>query len=229
MFASPGARLTVGVAVALAAAIPPVYAQEGLAPLAPWRQVAPQAPAASWLPLADPRVNPLAWRPVSRYDIRSPPQQPEAALQTTVPVVDPAKQPGPIFGIGTGIQAFAGDRTSPVVIGRLGYAFGEGFGVSLRPTYIFLNRDLQGVDNSDGAFQMPLTLDLFPRSLFSPYLGVGLATNTDNSHTTDAMLTGGIDLNLLRHLSLGMNVNYIIQAAQNDSDWEAMALLYFRF
>jgi len=228
MFASAGARLTMGVAVALAAATPAVFAQ-GLEPLAPWRQVAPQAPAASWLPLADPRVNPLAWRPVSRYDVLPSPQQPETALQTTVPVVDPAQQPGPIVGIGTGIRAFAGDRTSPVVTGRLGYAFGEGFGVSLRPTYIFLNRDLQGVDNSDGAFQMPLTLDLFPRALFSPYIGVGLATNTDTTHATDAMLTGGMDLNLVRHLALGFNVNYIFQSALNDTDWEAMALLYFRF
>ena len=228
MFPSLGARLTMGVSVALAAATPSVFAQ-GLVPLAPWHQVAPQAPAASWIPFADPRVNPLAWRPVSRYDAVPPPQQPEAALETTVPVVDPATQPGPIFGIGTGIHSVAGDRTSPVVTGRLGYAFGEGFGVSLRPTYIFLNRDLQGVDNSDGAFQMPLTLDLFPRALFSPYIGAGLATNTDTSHTTDAMLTGGMDLNLVRHLSLGLNINYIFQPAQNDSDWEAMALLYFRF
>jgi hypothetical protein len=43
------------------------------------------------------------------------------------------------------------------------------------------------------------------------------------------MLTGGMDLNLVRHLSLGLNINYIFQPAQNDSDWEAMALLYFRF
>jgi len=228
MFPSPVARMTMGVAVALAAATPPVFAQ-GLQPLAPWHQVAPQAPAASWSSLPDPRVNPLAWRPMSRYDVLPPAQQPEAALETPVPVVDPATQPGPIFGIGTGIHAFAGDRTSPVVTGRLGYAFGEGFGVSLRPTYIFLNRDLQGVDNSDGAFQIPLTLDLFPRALVSPYLGAGLATNTDTTHTTDAMLTGGIDLNLLPHLTLGLNVNYIFQPALNDTDWEAMALLYYHF
>ena len=43
------------------------------------------------------------------------------------------------------------------------------------------------------------------------------------------MLTGGIDFNLLRHLTLGLNVNYIIQSELNDTDWEAMALLYFRF
>ena len=116
-----------------------------------------------------------------------------------------------------------------MLTGRLGYAFGEGFGVSLRPTYIFLNRDLQGVDNSDGAFQLPLTLDLFPRSILSPYFGGGLATNTDTSNTTDAMLTGGFDLNLVRHLTLGFNVNYVFQSALNDTDWEAMALLYFRF
>jgi len=217
-----------GVAVVLAAATPPVGAQ-GLEPLAPWHPVSPQAPAASWIPLPDPRVNPLAWRPVSRYDVLPPPQPAEAALETPVPVVDPAKQPGPILGIGTGLRAFAGDRTSPVVTGRLGYAFGEGFGVSLRPTYIFLNRDLQGVDNSDGAFQMPLTLDLFPRSILSPYLGAGLATNTDTTHATDAMLTGGMDLNLLPHLTLGLNVNYIFQSAISDTDWEAMGLLYFRF
>jgi hypothetical protein len=43
------------------------------------------------------------------------------------------------------------------------------------------------------------------------------------------MLTGGFDLNLVRHLTLGFNVNYVFQSALNDTDWEAMALLYFRF
>lgn len=227
IFRSPVAWLTVAVAVVLVAT-PPGLAQ-GLQPQAPWRQVAPQAPAASWTPLADRRANPLAWRPVSPYEVLPPAHQAEAAAETASPLVDPAPQPGPIFGIGTGYHGFAGDRSSPVLTGRLGYAFGEGFGVSLRPTYIFLNRDLQGVDNSDGAFQLPLTLDLFPRSILSPYFGGGLATNTDTSNTTDAMLTGGFDLNLVRHLTLGFNVNYVFQSALNDADWEAMALLYFRF
>jgi hypothetical protein len=166
---------------------------------------------------------------VSRYEVLPPAQQPEVAAESAIPVVDPATLPGPIFGIGTGYHGFAGDRSSPVLTGRLGYAFGEEFGVSLRPTYIFLNRDLQGVDNSDGAFQMPLTLDLFPRAVFSPYFGAGIATNTDTNNTTDAMLTGGIDLNLVRYLTLGLNVNYIFESSLNDTDWEAMALLYFRF
>jgi len=227
MFRSPVARLTVAVAVVLAAT-PTVLAQ-GLQPLAPWRQVVPQAPAAAWTSLSDRRTNPLAWRPVSRYEVLPPAQQPEVAAESAIPVVDPATLPGPIFGIGTGYHGFAGDRSSPVLTGRLGYAFGEEFGVSLRPTYIFLNRDLQGVDNSDGAFQMPLTLDLFPRAMFSPYFGVGIATNTDTNNTTDAMLTGGIDLNLVRYLTLGLNVNYIFESSLNDTDWEAMALLYFRF
>lgn len=228
MFRSPVARLTSGVAVLLAAATPPLFAQ-GLQPLAPWRQVAPHAPAASWTSLSDPSVNPLAWRPVSPYEVLPPAHQTEAAVETAVPVVDPATRPGPIVGIGAGYHGFAGDRPSPVLTGRLGYAFGEGFGLSLRPTYIFLNRDLQGVDNSEGAFQLPLTLDLFPRALISPYFGAGLATNTDTTHTTDTMLTGGVDLNLLPHLTLGLNVNYIFQPDLNDTDWEAMALLYLRF
>jgi hypothetical protein len=88
---------------------------------------------------------------------------------------------------------------------------------------------LQGVDNSDGAFQLPITLDLFPRALLSPYFGGGVAINTDTTHATDAMLTGGIDLNLLPNLTLGLNVNYIFQTAIDDTDWGAMALLYLRF
>jgi len=70
---------------------------------------------------------------------------------------------------------------------------------------------------------------LFPRAIISPYFGAGLATNTDTNQSTDAMLTGGIDLNLVRHLTLGLNVNYIFQSAISDTDWEAMGLLYFRF
>lgn len=217
-----------GVAVLLAAATPTVLAQ-GFQPLAPWSQVAPQAPAASWTPLSDSRVNPSALPPLSRYGVMPPAQHPEMAVETAIPLVDPATLPGPIFGIGTGYHGFAGDRPSPVLTGRLGYAFGEELGISLRPTYIFLNRDLQGVDNSDGAFQLPITLDLFPRALLSPYFGGGVAINTDTTHATDAMLTGGIDLNLLPNLTLGLNVNYIFQTAIDDTDWGAMALLYLRF
>ncbi len=228
MVPSAAVRWTLGVVALLAAAIPSARAQ-GLQPLAPWHQVAPRSMPAAWNPLPDARVNPLAWRPVSRYDLLPADPQAQAPLETPLPVVNPASLPGPIFGIGGGIHGFAGDRTSPVVTGRLGYAFGEGLGVSLRPSYIFLNRDLQGVDNSDGSFQIPLTLDLFPRFIVSPYLGGGIATNTDTTHTTDGMLTGGVDFNLLPHLTLGFNVNYIFQPALSDTDWEAMALLYLRF
>jgi hypothetical protein len=42
---------------------------------------------------------------------------------------------------------------------------------------------------------MPLTLDFFRRSVLSPCIGVGIATNTDSTGDTDPMITGGLDIN----------------------------------
>lgn len=135
------------------------------------------------------------------------------------------------YGFGGGVRFGAGEPTNAVITGRIAYNANESIAVSLRPSYIFGNRDLQGVDNNQGSFEMPLTLDLFPRSAVSPYLGAGIATNTDSSGSVNPMISGGLDINLTSYLAVGLNLNYIFQNQLDDADtdWEAMTLIYLKF
>ena len=77
---------------------------------------------------------------------------------------------------------------------------------------------------------MPLTLDIYPNSPVSPYAGVGVATNTDSNGNADAMITAGLDINLVKHLSLSLGLNYIFEGSDQDNkDLEAFTVLYYRF
>jgi opacity protein-like surface antigen len=104
--------------------------------------------------------------------------------------------------------------------------------LSLRPRYIFGNSDLQGRSNNEGAFQMPLTLDLKATSWLNPYLGGGIATNTDSTGQTNGMVSLGADISISRNLAIDLSVNYIIQSNaddSNDRDIEFTSVLYLRF
>ena len=90
--------------------------------------------------------------------------------------------------------------------------------------------DLFGRYNGETSFQLPLTLDLFRRSVVSPYLGGGIATNTYSTGETNAMLTGGVDLNITQNITLGFNVNYVFLPDGVTFDaLQAMTLLYLKF
>ena len=43
------------------------------------------------------------------------------------------------------------------------------------------------------------------------------------------MFTGGLDINITKYLTIGLNVNYIYQNNIDDTDWEALGMLYLRF
>lgn len=43
------------------------------------------------------------------------------------------------------------------------------------------------------------------------------------------MLTGGVDINLTKWITVSLNVNYIYQTNINDTDKEALGMLYLRF
>ena len=120
-----------------------------------------------------------------------------------------------------------------MITGRVGYKLNETLALSLRPSYLFpsnnLPRTINGRrTNGRGSFQLPLTLDLFRKAFVSPYVGGGIATNTDGLGYTDPMVTGGLDVNLTENITLGFNVNRIFQSNVDDRDWEFMTLLYFR-
>jgi hypothetical protein len=137
-----------------------------------------------------------------------------------------------IFGVGGGLRVGAGEPTYPMLYGRLGRKLSDDVALSLRPRYIFGNSDSLGIPNDQGAFQMPLTLDLRPDYWISPYVGVGLATNTDSSGATDAMVSLGADVRLGESFSLDLGMNYVFQSQSVDSDrgdLELTSVLYLRF
>ena len=43
------------------------------------------------------------------------------------------------------------------------------------------------------------------------------------------MLTGGVDINITKWVSIGLNANYIYQSNIDDTDWEALGMIYLRF
>lgn len=193
----------------------------------PWQPANPRDPQAGWQPVSNVFVLPQAFTP--------PPAPLNPVEQAALPRTSlPYEDPG-FFGIGGGVRwgqaadVDSGEPTSGVVTGRVAYKLGENYSISLRPTYIFGNRDLEGRDNNEGEFQMPLTFDLFRKSLISPYLGAGIATNTDSTGATNPMLSGGLDINITPNLVLGLNLNYIFQTDIDDTDWQGMTLLYLRF
>jgi len=119
-----------------------------------------------------------------------------------------------------------------MIYGRLGRIIDKNVAISLRPRYIFGNSDDQGLSNNEGAFQMPLTLDLKPTSWLSPYLGFGIATNTDSTGKTNAMMSLGADISLSRNIAIDLGLNYIFQSSNldtNNRDLELDALIYWRF
>jgi Outer membrane protein beta-barrel domain len=211
------------------AALPPD--RQSIAPSldpAPWQPVPPDASQAGWLPVGNVFVLPAPFAP---EPANLNPVEQAALPRTSLPYEDPG-----FFGLGGGIRwgqttggIDTGEPTSGVVTGRIAYKLGKDFSVSLRPSYIFGNRDLAGKDNNEGEFQMPLTMDFFRKALVSPYLGGGIATNTDSTSSTNPMLTGGVDINITRNIVLGFNVNYIFQTDIDDTDWQGMTLLYLRF
>ncbi|MFN4865089.1 MAG: hypothetical protein ACK5GZ_02015 [Cyanobium sp.] len=135
-----------------------------------------------------------------------------------------------ILGFGGGARIGIGEPTFPLAYGRLGIRTGNDFAVSLRPSYIFGNSDREGISNNQGAFQMPLTVDFAPDSRISPFLGLGMATNTDSTNSTKPMATIGLDINITRNITLAAAINVIYQREDEDSrDVEAISVIYFRF
>lgn len=144
----------------------------------------------------------------------------------------PSQQSSWIVGLGGGARIGTGEPTYPLVYARLGHKIDKTVSLSLRPRYIFGNSDLQGRSNNEGAFEMPLTLDVKATSWLSPYLGGGIATNTDSTGQTNGMLSLGADISITRNLAIDIGVNYIFQPKAVDSDggdFEISTAVYYRF
>lgn len=228
------------------------YAPEALADQPIWSPTEIPSPGLQWSrtstgeatgqPLAwqtrspsEPRM--VAWSAAQKTDrAATAPEPPTTEIPPTkasseAPSTPESRSPW-IVGIGGGARIGAGEPTYPMVYGRLGRMLDKNTSLSLRPRYIFGNSDLQGRSNNEGAFQMPLTLDLKATSWLNPYLGGGIATNTDSTGQTNGMVSLGADISISRNLAIDLSVNYIIQSNADDSngrDIELTSVLYLRF
>jgi len=138
--------------------------------------------------------------------------------------------PKAILGLGGGARIGIGEPTYPMIYGRAGVQLSPDIAISFRPAYIFGNSDQDGKRNGQGAFQAPLTLDLATRSWISPYIGFGIATNTDSNGKTDPMLSGGVDLRVVGNLYVAVGLNYILESGDSDNrDLEALSVIYYKF
>lgn len=135
-----------------------------------------------------------------------------------------------ILGIGGGARIGIGEPNYWMAYGRLGFMLNDDLAMSVRPTYTFGNSDEFGEPNNEGAFKMPITLDIWPNFWISPNIGLGLASNTDSDGKTRAMYSGGIDIRLAKNVSLALGLNYILDSKDADNrDAEAFSALYLRF
>ena len=150
-------------------------------------------------------------------------------LATKPRVEGPYKSRG-IYGFGAGVRpgTYTGDPTNALFTARVGYKLGEDFSISLRPS-ILINNNNNNNNNNGWEARVPLTFDLFNRSILTPFFGGGIATNVDGLGYTDGMLTAGVDLNITKWLTVGSHVNYIYQTNIDDTDWEALSMIYLRF
>jgi hypothetical protein len=237
----------------------PGRAQEPLAPAAPspqaqqqpatglvWELVTPEqaaAPASApgeqqqLLQPGDQASAGLQWErvqpgeDVSPTDVAEEIKATESARASAIAAATaPPAPPTWIIGVGGGARIGVGEPTYGMVYGRVGYTLSEDLAISLRPGYVFGNSDQLGEANNEGALQLPLTLDFAPHSTISPYIGLGIATNTDSNGSTDLLLSAGIDIKVTRNISLAAGVNVISQSDDQDNrDVEGITVLYLRF
>jgi hypothetical protein len=218
-------------AIALASLTPPTDPQDasyqGMTSLKPppWQIAPTDAALSSWQPVPSERSLPPEFSAIpARRNAR------DLEAQPRLPTRKYDENAG-IYGIGGGLRwggvSTGQPNTNGLITGRVGYKLNNDLAISARPTYVFQGTNAQGFQN--GAFRMPLTLDLFRTAIVSPYIGGGIATNTNSSGYTDPMLTGGIDIKLHENVALGFNFNYIFQTQLNTNVWEAMTLLYLKF
>lgn len=222
-----------------------------------WNKTTVQPLPLQWLQRSpsDAQVRPLSWQTVTRLDIVAGNGSTQQSLSSTTGV-DPALPlyPAPpldsstpnaaspelaksvqknpwIIGFGGGAE-FEPDPILPVVYARIGRFVSRNASISLRPRYIFGTTDLKGQKNSEGVFQLPLTLDLQFSRWLNPYLGGGISTNTNTTGRTNGMVSLGADIRLARNIALDLSLNYIIEPNVNDSnggDLELTTVLYYRF
>lgn len=122
------------------------------------------------------------------------------------------------YFLGAGARAGFNDETAAVINAKVKVAdFGE-ISLSGRPA-IFLG--------SETEFRLALTGEGEIAPNCSPFVGGGLAVNTDGSGNVDPMLSAGVDFQLAKQVVMQVGGNFIFEA--NDTDTELIATVNYAF
>jgi hypothetical protein len=139
------------------------------------------------------------------------------ALADSAPAADV-----PAYYVGAGFRGGKGDATAAVIDSKIKLFDLSNTTISTRPALLMGGYDTE--------WRLPVTVDGRTNSHgFAWFGGGGLAYNMDDLGEVDAMLTGGMDIPLKRHLVASLAINYIWQDAISDDDTEFMASINYGF
>jgi hypothetical protein len=120
--------------------------------------------------------------------------------------------------IGVGARLPLQDDLSLILNAKLKIADLGGVSFSGRPA-IFLG------EFTESRFSLTGEKEIIPG--WTPFFGVGVATNTDRSGETNLMLSGGVDVQVSEKLVLNVGGNWIFQS--DDSDREINVTMNYLF
>jgi hypothetical protein len=127
-------------------------------------------------------------------------------------------QTAPTNYVGVGIRAGLNDDTAAVINSKVQVTELGDFTVSVRPA-LYIGSDVEG--------RLPITLETSLDSYLFPYVGGGLAYNTDGLSTVDPMVTAGLDVGLGGSWVVDVKLNVIFQPG--DTDTELVGAVNYRF
>ncbi|MEO0759308.1 MAG: hypothetical protein AAFY78_20820 [Cyanobacteria bacterium J06648_16] len=127
----------------------------------------------------------------------------------------------PDYYVGVGVRAFFNDDTSVILDSKakiVDLGSRNDYSASLRPAVYF---------GDETAFRVPVTFEAEATENFYPFVGGGVAYNTDGDENLDPMITAGLDVRLSDQLILNLEGNFIFQPS--DTDAELAASINFEF
>lgn len=120
--------------------------------------------------------------------------------------------------IGVGVRGGLGDDTKAIVNAKFKIINFGGISFSGRPAIFF-------GDYTELRFSLTSEKEIAPG--WTPFFGIGIATNTDRSGEVNTMLAGGLDFQVSERFVIQVGGNYIFQS--NDTDKELTATVNYLF
>jgi hypothetical protein len=118
-------------------------------------------------------------------------------------------QTPPDYYVGAGVRFGFNDDTAFVVDSKAKLVDLGDFTLSTRPSVLF---------GGDVELRLPVSVEAPISDGIFPYGGAGVAYNTDGNSRFDAMLTGGVDVDLGRNLVLDVGLNVVFKPGNTDTE-----------